>query len=254
MSSKLQFKPAILTTLLTVFLAGLFIALGNWQLGRAEEKTQLLERQQRMAETAVTVLPPSATVGQAIDEWRYRRVSVKLEWLPEKQFLLDNQVHRQTVGFHALTPARVMPDGDIVLIDRGWVPQGQTRDHLPVLRDLDGVAGQEVTLQGVVYAPFGESFRLDDDVSAGASGWPRVVQFLDFEALGQVLGMKLAPFIIRMSPDAANGFVRQWAGVPFTPEKHIAYAWQWFFLAAGVVGLFFALNIKRRRTDGGATP
>lgn len=249
--SRLQFNPSILAILITVFFAGLFISLGDWQLDRAEEKSQLLERQQAKSASPRVTLPPSGTVGGDIDEWRYRPIRATLEWLPEKQFLLDNQVRQRVAGFNVLTPARRLPDGDIVLVDRGWVRQGATREDLPVLRDLDDVAAA-VTLDGSVYAPFEDGFRLDDNASVGASGWPRVIQFIDFADISGLLGASVAPFVIRMSPEADSGFTRQWASIPFSPDKHIAYAWQWFGLAAAVIALFFALNIKKKRTEDDA--
>lgn len=249
----LQFKPTILVTMATVFFASVFIALGDWQLGRAAEKRALIEQQKLRAESPAAALPPAGEVAADIDAWRYRPVRAEAEWLPERQFLLDNRVRRGVVGFHVLTPARMPSEGDVVLVNRGWVPQGETRKDLPVLRDLDNLRGATVTLEGDIYAPYKESFRLDENMSIGAKGWPRVVQFLDFKAAGRLLGAPVAPFVIRMAPDNANGFVREWSDFAFTPEKHTAYAWQWFALAAGVIALFLALNIKRRG-DGKVTP
>ena len=258
MKTKLEFNPTILVILTTVCLASLFVALGNWQLNRADEKEQLIEHKQMMSEAETVRLPSSLEVGQGIDQdidyWRYRPVRVRAKWMPQKQFLLDNQVHQKVAGYHVLTPAQTMPEGDIVLVNRGWVAQGRTRDDKPPLRDLDGLADTEIEIEGDVYAPYEPGFRLSDDVSVGSAGWPRVVQFLDFEALGHLAGNKFAPFMIRLSPDSANGFVREWSGIPFTPEKHLAYAWQWFGLATAVVALFFALNIKRRKTTPDNSP
>lgn len=252
MFASVQFKPSILVIMATVLSASIFISLGDWQLERAAEKRALIEQQRRHAEAPSVVLPPTDTVVDNIDAWRYRPVRAVLEWLPEKQFLHDNRVHKHVAGFHVLTPAKIFPDGDVVLVNRGWVAQGATRDDTPVLRDLDALRDTTVTVEGDIYAPHGEAFSLDDDMSAGESGWPRIVQFVDFAAAGRLLGTTVAPFVIRMSPDSPNGFEREWAGLAFTPEKHTAYAWQWFALAFGVVVLFFVLNVKRR--DGKVTP
>ena len=53
-------------------------------------------------------------------------------------------------------------------------------------------------------------------------------------------------FIIRMNPEANNGFIREWSVVSMPPERHVAYAVQWFALALLVVILFVVLSMKKK--------
>ncbi|MCD6062003.1 MAG: hypothetical protein K0S16_2314, partial [Moraxellaceae bacterium] len=50
-----------------------------------------------------------------------------------------------------------------------------------------------------------------------------------------------------------DGFVRDWSpsarlGIP--PEKHYAYAFQWFSLAAAVLVVLIAVNLRKERSPG----
>ncbi|HEY9031818.1 MAG TPA: SURF1 family cytochrome oxidase biogenesis protein, partial [Kangiella sp.] len=52
--------------------------------------------------------------------------------------------------------------------------------------------------------------------------------------------------------DPGSPFVRQWELVASPPEKHIAYAVQWFGMALVLIILFIVLNLKRERQDESA--
>jgi surfeit locus 1 family protein len=59
------------------------------------------------------------------------------------------------------------------------------------------------------------------------------------------LQKKVYPFIIRLDKQDAYGFVREWAIVSMPPQRHFAYAAQWFAMAGVILILFVALNVKR---------
>jgi len=234
-----RFSPPILAILATLFLFAIFAGLGRWQLDRMYQKEQIAaQHQQRQSEPAATTLPPP---DADLESWRYRRVRLSGEWLGERQFLLDNQVLDRQVGFNVLTPL-VLDDGRTVLVDRGWVALGLRREDLPDVRLTTEIG----TLEGTVYVPFGEPFALDS-ATVGALGWPRIVQYLDFDALGDVLGRELLPLVVRMSPQQAGGYKRKWPLVAMSADKHLAYAVQWFGLAIVPVILLLVLNLKRRK-------
>ena len=139
-----------------------------------------------------------------------------------------------------LTPFQ-LADGRVLLVNRGWVALGASRSELPSL----GMASEPVAVEGWLYMPYEPAYSLGGIDDAG-SGWPRIVQYLDFEQLGQRLGMPLLPMTVRLSGEAAEGYVRDWQVVPMTPAKHIAYAVQWFGLATAVLVIYLVLNLKRR--------
>jgi surfeit locus 1 family protein len=227
---RLRFAPRLVPTLLTLAAVALFAAAGSWQLGRAGEKRALaadfagdgpaLEWRQ---------LPPDAP--------RYRRVTIRGRYDPQRQFLLDNMSHESVAGLQVLTPL-VLDDGSAVLINRGWLPWGRSRGTLPDVAVDDG----KRTVVG----------RIDELPQPGiwlkappATGWPRLVQYPRMEELATALGRELAPRQVLLDPAAPDGFVREWT-VPGTPaDRHLGYAVQWFAFAAVAAAIWLVLSIRK---------
>lgn len=232
-----RFRPTLLPTLAAAVLMALFLALGVWQLNRAQEKQAMLRQHEDLSQRrAVQLRLPIADPAQ----WRHRRVTVTGRFDSDRQFLLDNRVSRGQVGYHVLTPLRLFASGGSVLVDRGWVPLGSSREELPSVPVTD----REITVEGVVYVPYEEAYSLGR-MDAGETAWPRRVQFLDFLQMGKRLGSELPEMTIRLDPAAPHGYRREWQIVPFTPQRHLGYAVQWFALAAAVLVLYIVVNLRR---------
>ena len=232
-----QFSPPLLALLSAIFLSALFTGLGRWQIDRMYQKEEIIAQyQQRQDEPALDKLPPSTA---DLDQWRYRQVQLDGQLLAKRQFLLDNQISGGRVGFNVLTPM-ALADGNTVLVDRGWVAMGARREDLPDVR----LTTDPDMITGTLYVPFGEPFALGS-ATIGEVGWPRIVQYLDFKALGDLLGTPLLPMVVRLSPQQAGGYKREWSLIAMSADKHLAYAVQWFGLAAVPIILLLVLNIKR---------
>lgn len=234
----LLFSPNVLPLMATIVLVSIFAGLGRWQLDRMYER-EVIEAQRLSNATQSQQLLPSTKEG--VEQWRYAPILLKGVWLPDKQFLLDNQVRKKQAGYNVLTPFR-LDDQRIVLVDRGWVPLvNGARDELP---DIAFTAQGAQSISGTLYTPF-EKMTLDPKFFQ-ANGWPAVIATLDFQFIGSLLGVTLEPLTLRMDPDQPHGYSRQWPAPPFPPERHLSYAVQWFSLALAVLVLFIALNTKRR--------
>jgi surfeit locus 1 family protein len=93
-------------------------------------------------------------------------------------------------------------------------------------------------------------FLLDSAEEAG-SGWPQVIQAIDIPALEQRLDQALLPLVLQLDADDTHGFVRDWKavyGIP--PDKHRAYAMQWFTLAAVLAIIYIGVNTRRTGRSG----
>ena len=221
---------------------GILTSLGVWQLQRAAEKSEILHNYEIQKNS------PPVALGASIDDFsrlRFRVAEANGVYDAEKQFLLDNQIRNGQAGFSVLTPLRLSVDGNkAVLVDRGWLPLGLTRQLLP-----DVVIEQnKVQITGSLYVPFGKSFSLGE-MDAGGIGWPRVIQYMEFSEISERLGYDLLPVIIRLSPDAAEGYLREWAPLPFTPARHIAYAVQWFGLALALLVIAVLAMLKQQKSE-----
>lgn len=208
----------------------LFVVLGNWQLGRAAEKRALDEEFSR-AEPALPLPPASIAVP------RYQRVTASGSYDIDHQFLLDNMSESGSAGVHVLTPL-LLADGNAVLVDRGWVPFGATRDSLPDV----AVAGASRTVAGRLDQLPRPSIRLQ---APPADGWPRLTSFPEMNELATDLGRELYPQMILLDSQELDGYVRNWHVPGPTSLRHLGYAIQWFAFAATAVAIWFALGLRR---------
>lgn len=226
------FAPGLLPTLAFVPLLALLLWLGNWQWHRAAEKRALFEGFAAGTD-ATTRLPPPGAPPLA----RYRHVIVSGRYLPERQFLLDNQVHAEVAGYQVLTPFR-LDDGRLLLVNRGWIPVGPDRRQLPEL----AVGSEPRTLRGRI----DELPRAGIPMKAGASEtWPRVLNYPERSELEAALAQPLFPQQLLLDAAASDAYVRDWQPPGLPPERHLGYAVQWWGLALTLAVIYLLVNLKK---------
>jgi len=234
------FKAGWLLTGLTFAAVALFLALGAWQLRRAEEKQALLDLQQRQLQRPAIRLQGEETLAEL---GRYRKVIVTGIWDPDHQILLDSRTYRGKVGYEVLTPLET-GGGKVILINRGWVPLGGTRERLPDIT----IERKKVTIRGRTdrFPRMGMQLQ---GMREPSPGWPSVVQELVPEVLAGRMKKHVLDFQIKMDEDLPDGYVRQWRLDYIKPERHIGYALQWFIFAAIALGLWLWFGFKRAREN-----
>ncbi len=217
------------TTIFVLILLPLLLALGYWQLGRADEKQEIARRWQlRQLENPQSLL----SLSQDAAELSYRRVLLHGQFVQGKDFLLDNRIQQGHYGLEVLSPFRTMEGNELVLVNRGWVEGDASRRSLPIWPAIVGIQ----TLTGTVYVPPGEPFVLGDPVPG--SGWPRIAQALDMPALEALLGEPVFPFSVRLDADSPAALTVDWPLMNISPDKHNAYATQWFSMAAMLLFIY----------------
>lgn len=230
------FRFRMVPTLVTLLLLPVLVSLGLWQLERADEKAKLLGTYARWASGPPLKLDGSVTDPQSL---HLRRVLISGKYDTGHQFLLDNQIHNGRVGYQVLTPLRFDVGKGAVLVNRGWVPALEYRHQLP-----DVVAPDDsVMVKGLVALPYKPA--LIGGSAASGNIWPRVVQYVDPNQFTELLGLKLLPVVVLMEPGEAHGYVREWKTVSMPPEKHEAYAFQWFIMALVLCIIYIGVNLRR---------
>ena len=234
----------VLPTLVTLTLLVLFFRLGLWQLDRADEKEQLQQQKQRYRASAVMPLQLSSVIATQTD-WHYRQVQVTGRFEVQHQYLLDNRIYRGRVGFQVLT--LLQAQGKSLLVNRGWIPLGPDRNRLPVLQTRSG----EVTLSGRL-TPIGEQGPLLGDAGYGAGRWPKIIQQLDIEKIRAQTDSGLIPAVLQLDSQMSDCYVCDWPGQRggMSPDRHRAYAFQWFALAVALMCLYFVLWYRNRAANG----
>jgi surfeit locus 1 family protein len=233
-----EFSPGLLPSLATLVLLPVLIGLGVWQLERAEWKQGLIDTHKDRTGRART--PFELLLGRN-GEVEYRAVAALGLYELDHQLLLDNRTFNGKAGYHVLTPLILTDTGEVVLVNRGWVPLGPDRAVLPELPGPEDI----LVVNAIIKLPPQRAFRLGMEEEAG-SGWPRVVQQIDLDQLEELLGYRLLPYILLLDKEDEYGFSRDWQpvyGVP--PDKHRAYALQWFTLALVLVIIYIGVNTKR---------
>ena len=228
--------------LATLAVVAICLRLSWWQLERAEEKRLWLATQEEKARQPAADLP--ALLADPSPLHRQAAFSGSLD--NAHNVLLDNRIRNGVAGYHLLTPLQTR-EGHWVLINRGWLPRGARREQLPEIHAISG----RITVEGTVYRPSRETFVLQN-TPLPDNQWPLRVQKVDFDAIGEKLGVELAPFEIRVRPDLALGgqapLPRPWQDIaPMGPDKHKAYALQWFALALAALLIYVAAAVRNRR-------
>ncbi len=223
--------------ILTILFFSLFTRLGFWQIQRADEKKKMI-----VAQKTQELQKPFFWTHNQKQPLQYERIILKGTYLPQI-FLLDNQHHQHQFGYNVLSPLE-LPDGSVLMIDRGWVPGELSRRILPNIKTPNGL----VKLQGSVYFPSKNQWVLGPSLEKKGNK-VIILERLDTQLISQVLQKAVSPFIIRLDKQEANGFVREWATVSMPPQRHLAYALQWFVMALVVLIIFVALNLKKENEE-----
>ncbi len=210
------------------------MGLGHWQVMRAQEKKALLLQAQRASD-----YPPVSWQGAKLPA-RYQSLTVQGTYLPQI-FLLDNQHHAHQFGYDVLS-ALVLSNGSVVLVDRGWLKADVIRQTLPSVFIPKG--RQKIT--GYAYYPSHKQWVLGPVVEVKTQQIS-VIEMISPHLIGKILHKSVYPFIIRLHATEPHGYLRQWSLVSMPPSRHIAYAIQWYAMAAIVLGLFIGLNVKKAR-------
>lgn len=218
-----------------------FAMAGRWQLGREQEKQAMLE-----AVAASLAERTPLGLGAASDPARLRGhdwAAGRGRFAEAPAVLLDNQQRDGRAGvvvYRAFAP----DDGGVpLLVDLGWLPLPGDR----TLPEVPRPAGS-LDLAGLLAPP--PSRGLGPTGVAAQPDGSLLVVGLDPEALAAPLRQPgLAPRVLRLDPDVPIGYARDLDVLPNTlpPERHRAYAVQWFALAAAVLATALILTFRRPR-------
>jgi surfeit locus 1 family protein len=212
---------------------------GFWQLRRAEEKRELFASFD--AGIATAPLPLPATVGQ-IASLRYRVIHTAGRYDPAHQVLLDARTRGGQVGYEVLTP--LIAPGQTVLVNRGWVPANPDRNRLPDVAVTDGERSVTGFLDRLPRAAITAGRAAQDSVPR----WPLRMLFPTAAELSAALGYTVPDYQLLLAPAEPDGYLRNWRPAVMKPEQHLAYAVQWFALAAALAALYVVVNLRRAAT------
>ncbi len=230
----IRFTPRWQMCAITLITLLVFTRLGFWQLQRADEKKQMLLAHHTLRKQSPILWKTTDALPA-----QYQQIQLQGRFLPQT-LLLDNQHHQHQFGYHVIAPL-VLANGHVLLIDQGWLSGDVTRRRLPKIEVQTGL----ISLRGSAYYP-SENWHLGQVFEKEHANLV-VIELLDTKLIGQFLHKSVYPFIIRLDKDDKSiGYVREWPTVAMPPERHYAYAVQWFAMALVVFIMFIALNMKKK--------
>jgi surfeit locus 1 family protein len=228
-----QFRASLWPTLAAIAGIAATLALGNWQLGRGHEKAVLAERVEAASHDAPIGL--SGTEVRA-DDVVWRRVEVRGTFEPKYGVLIDNRIVRGTVGYYVVMPLKIADSERYVLVNRGWVAGTGSRSTLPQVT----TPAQSLRIVGLATVPSKRFLELSSKTVEG-----NVWENLTLERYRAAVPIALQPVVIQQESEVGDGLVREWSAPDLGIDRHYAYAFQWFVMAAAILIIYVAVNVKR---------
>ena len=229
------FKPSWLITMITLVVVVIFVKLAMWQLDRAELKDLVKDKFESRLATDYEFFSASDSLVD-ID---YRNLILEGDFDVSRTILVDNKLFKGRAGYNVLTPFILSGSQKIVLVNRGWIGVGDSRDTLPVIEPPVLLT----QVKGIASVPTTEGFRMG--VVNLTKSWPQVVPYTDIDAMQASFSGELLPLMIWLAPDQPGYYERNWNPVWADPDKSRAYALQWIIFALIAVGLYLFLNLRK---------
>ena len=235
-----RFRPALFPSVLVAVMVPALLYLGYWQLQRADEKRVLQAEYDTRATGAVVKVEPRL---QRAEQLQFYRVIAQGHYETEYQVLIDNRIHHGRAGYHVITPLKLQGGNVRLLVNRGWLPLGEDRQHPPVVNTPEGL--QEVT--GVATVPSENVFMLAKPEPLNR-GWQLVWQHMDMERYAATAPFPIQPVVVLLDPESqASGFARGWNRLDAGIAVHQGDAFQWFMLAGATLVIYFFMSLRRAR-------
>lgn len=213
--------------------------LGSWQLARRAEAQAAIVKIDNNYDSApvpLASLLPALTSFEGSQEWS--QVELHGSYLADDQLLVRTRPLGGSPGFEVLVPFR-LDDGSVFVVDRGWVPVGNTQDApdaVPaapsgIVTVVARLKPGEPELAGRT-APVGQIATIQlDDVAA---------------RLGEPTYTGAYGLMVSESPAPAE----RPTALPKPPRDegpHLSYAFQWYvFALLGFIGLGWAVRQEYR--------
>jgi surfeit locus 1 family protein len=232
-------RGLILLTVLSASALAVLIGLGVWQLQRLQWKEGLIAQIEVRVKAEPVSLKEAVARVHAGEDVSYLRVRAEGKFDNAKELYLF-AVSDGTPGWHVITPLAT-PDGEMVLVDRGFVPDA-LKD--PAARP-QGELSDAVTMTALARPPETQGlFVPDNEIEQNRWFWR------DLKAMTETMfgeGAKdVAPFFLEAEKsDIPGGWPRGGETRLDLPNNHLQYAITWFLLALCLV-VIYVIYVRTR--------
>ena len=208
------------------------IGLGVWQLKRLDWKEGLIAKIETRTKGAPISLEKAVALAREGRDPSYYRVRVEGRFHHAKELYLY-AVTDEGVGWHVITPLETA-DGDMVLVDRGFVPDELKDPSSRALGQVENV----VTVTGVVRSPETQGLFLPDNEPKADRWFWRDLQGMALSAFPNGV-IQVAPFFVEAEKSSVPGGWPEGGQTRLEiPNNHLQYAITWFLLAACLLVIY----------------
>ncbi len=234
-------------TLFTILALAVLIALGTWQVNRMHWKIALIAAVDERLAAAPVAIPNFVDWGQLEpDDFRYRRVLVQGMLLHEHQqfsYMVINEPQggpNRGQGYWVMTPL-LMEDGNIVWINRGFVPMEKAEAGFEVQTT------EPVEIIGLMRQPELPNFATPGD----DNGRDKNIWFIrNIEAMSAETGLnqdQIAPFFIDAQSLKNNELPQGGETRVAFSNRHLGYVITWYGLALALLGVYGAVAYRESK-------
>lgn len=240
-----QRRYSILLFFITLFFSSLFVALGIWQLQRAQQEA----KHRQVFQTRANQGYLSATDLAGLDSPGNFPVKVSGHFDNAHSLLIDNRMRQGHAGYDVITPFTTI-HGHTLLVNRGWLARGKNRKQLPVIPIIQG----KLTLWGRSHLPEKNPFMPAPQASAQPH-WPQRLLEIHLPLLEAQLQQPLLPVTLQLQhakpASALTPLPHDWQQPRrMTPARHRGYAYQWFAFALIALGIYAVRRLRRASKKG----
>jgi cytochrome oxidase assembly protein ShyY1 len=249
-----RFSVSTLPLVVTLAAFVVMCKLGFWQLDRAEQKRQQIALFTQQGEITTEELLPYTEV--TLVEINGRKVALQGKIVTDKIWLLDNKTHNGKVGYNVITPLllqavteQAVAKKDVaeqgkdkqILVNWGWLQASKYRSELPSVKLPDNIE-----LTGVARTTDFKQFSLQQGQKKeqDESGWPKRVQSAS-NIIANLDTRTILPVMVYADTNENINYPQTYKPVVMPPEKHQAYAVQWFLLALSSLLVFMFASFHK---------
>lgn len=221
-----------------LFVVAILLGLSFWQWQRAAEKSHTLARIASWQQQGAINLLRLSSINA--DEQDGVQLQFNARWLSPMVWLVDNQMVDGRIGYDVLIAVEDVESNSAVrsalLLNLGWVAAPLDRNTLPSVAIPD-----ELQVQGIFRTRI-KGVLLGTNIE-DKGVWPMRLQQVDINSLNSWIQL---PLINGLAYQEKNSpYLNHYTPVILPPERHKAYALQWFLLALAVIVIALAASSRK---------
>lgn len=215
----------------------LLLGLGTWQVQRLSWKEGLIAQRNAALAAAPVPLPKTLAEATALE---FHPVRAEGQFLNDRELYLNAQSLKGDQGFHVVTPFR-LSDGEILFVDRGFVPTEHEAPAPHQAGDIDG----PTAVTGLLRLPEPAGWFTPPNEPQKNSWFS-----IDLPAMAAAahVGAALPFYIDADATPNAGGWPQGGQTITELPNNHLQYAITWFALAAALVVVYIRFAQRRLRS------